>query len=137
MPGSPPPTGPNSSDPDGEFSLDVELPDDSVFTIEDYEEMHHAASSNQGRRILDALTEHDSLTVPDLMEITGMSEGDLHTYIRRLTRTALIATRRRPTVTREYYTLTDPGRVVQNQGPQTGVRKLAEQEAAIASKYSE
>lgn len=126
---------------DGGFALDVDLPKDGLFTLEEYLEMYDVASSKPAFAVLNALNEDGRLSASELSTMIGREGNDLHYYLRKLKRTALIRNRRNPNTGTEepysYYVLTDLGYVVLTEGLKTGIEKLAAEEATISAKYDE
>ena len=133
------PDAEEDDDGDEEFSLDVDLPEDSLFTVEDYLEMYKTATSEPAFRILCALSEEGKLGASELGMMLDREDNDLHYYLRKLKRSALIKNRRDPNTgtqeTYSYYELTDIGHVVLTEGVATGVEKLAAEEKTISEKY--
>lgn len=126
---------------DDEFSLDVDLPEDSLFTLEDYLEMYQVASSDPAFSILTALSEEGRLSANELSMMLGREGNELHYYLRKLKRSGLIRNRRDPNTGTEepysYYVLTDLGHTVLTEGLKTGIKKLAAEEATISEKYDD
>lgn len=132
----------NDGDHDGEEpELDIDLPEDSLFTLEEYLEMYDVASSGPAFEILKALREADKLSASELETVLDREGNNLHYYLRKLKRSALVRNRRDPNTgteeTYSYYELTDPGHIVMTEGLETGIEKLAAAEATISQKYSE
>lgn len=121
--------------------LAIDFPDDSLFTLEEYLEMYSVASSPPAFRILHALSEHDRLSESELSELLDREGNELHYYLRKLKRSALIRNRRDPNTGTEepysYYALTDLGKTVLTCGLKAGIEKVAEEEGEISEKYSE
>jgi DNA-binding MarR family transcriptional regulator len=149
-------SGPNSTRPDGgmlpddgdggkgddqEFAIDVELPEDSLFTLDDYLEMYETAASQPAFDILTALGEERRLSASEFEMMLDREGNDLHYHLRKLKRSGLIKNRRDPnTGTKEtysYYELTDLAHVILTEGLATGVQKLVAEEATISEKYGE
>lgn len=132
-------TSDDENDGDEEHSLDVDLPEDSLFTLEEYLEMYDVASSEPAFAILCALSEEGQLSASELSMMLGREGNDLHYYLRKLRRVALVRNRRDPNTGTEepysYYTLTDLGHTVMTEGLKTGIEKLAAEEATISEKY--
>ena len=130
---------PHQEDGDG-FDLDVELPKDSLFDIEDYLKMYEVASKPKQFTILTALAENNELSTSELSMVLGEADNALHYPLRTLKEVALIRNRRDPTTgtekTYSYYELTDMGRTVLAEGVQEGIKILARQESALKNKYS-
>jgi len=126
---------------DQEFSIDVELPNESFFTLEEYLEMYETAASQPAFDILTALGEEGRLSASELEMMLDREGNDLHYHLRKLKRSALIKNRRDPnTGTKEtysYYELTDLAHVILTEGLATGVQKLAAEEATLSEKYGE
>lgn len=124
---------------DEEPSLDLDLPEDSLLTREEYLEMYETAASEPGFTILHALSEEGKLSTSELEMLLDREDNNLHYHLRKLKRCALIRNRRDPnTGTKEtysYYELTDLGHVVLTEGLLTGVQKLAAEERTISEKY--
>jgi len=122
------------------FELDVDLPEDSLFDLEDYLEMYEVASKPKQFRILNALAENNELSTSELSMVLEAKDNALHYPLRTLKDVGLIRNRRDPnTGTKEtysYYELTDMGRVVLTEGVRDGVRLLAREEASLEDKYS-
>ncbi|WP_458209812.1 helix-turn-helix domain-containing protein [Haladaptatus sp. NG-SE-30] len=130
---------PDKEDGNG-FDLDVELPEDSIFDIEDYLKMYEVASKPKQFKILTALAESNELSTSELSMVLGEADNALHYPLRTLKDVALIRNRRDPnTGTKEtysYYELTDMGRTVLTEGIREGVKILAREESALEDKYS-
>jgi DNA-binding MarR family transcriptional regulator len=131
--------GEESSDAD--FSLDVDLPDQSFLTLEEYLEMFKTASSEPAFKILCALQEYTRLSTSELSMVVGREDNDLHYYLRKLKRVGLVVNRRDPNTgteeTYSYYELTDMGELVLTEGIATGVKKIAQDEATLSENYCE
>lgn len=127
-------------DSDEGQGLDIELPDDSLFTLEEYLEMYSVASSEPAFMILTALDGEERLSESELSEMLDREGNELHYYLRKLKRSALIRNRRDPNTGTEepysYYTLTHLGEIVLEYGLKEGIEKLAEEEAEIGEVYS-
>ncbi|MGB9933920.1 winged helix-turn-helix domain-containing protein [Haloarcula amylolytica] len=125
---------------DDEFELDVDLPEDSIFDLEDYLKMYEVASKPKQFRIMEALAEDNELSTSELSMVLGEEDNALHYPLRTLKEVGLIKNRRNPNTgteeTYSYYELTDMGRVVLTEGIREGVRILAREEAALEDKYS-
>ena len=130
---------PDEEDSDG-FDLDVELPEDSIFDLEDYLKMYEVASKPKQFTILTALAENNELSTSELSMVLGEADNALHYPLRTLKEVALIRNRRDPNTgteeTYSYYELTDMGRTVLTEGVREGVKILARQEFALEDKYS-
>jgi|GEM_PF-2878565 predicted transcriptional regulator len=120
--------------------LDIELPEESLFTLDDYLEMYRIASSRPGFAILTLLQTEGRLSTNELSEALNRESNKLHYHLRKLKDTALIRNRRDPNTGTEdvysYYMLTDLGHTVLTQGVKTGVEKLAAEEHDIQEQYS-
>jgi len=131
---------PEDSGGNNGFDLDVDLPEDSIFDLEDYLQMYEVASKPKQFRILNALAEANELSTSELSMYLEEEGNSLHYPLRTLQDVALIKNRRDPNTgteeTYSYYVLTDMGRTVLNEGIETGVKILARQEAALEDKYS-
>jgi DNA-binding MarR family transcriptional regulator len=129
----------NGGDGD-EFSLDPDLPEDSLFDLEDYLDMYQVASKKKPFKILMALNESKELSTSELSMLLGVEGNRLHYPLRKLKDVGLIDNRRDPNTGTEepysYYKLTDMGRTVLVQGPAEGVKTLAKQEESLNEKYS-
>jgi len=125
---------------DDEFELDVDLPEDSIFDLEDYLKMYEVASKPKQFRIMEALAEDNELSTSELSMVLGEEDNALHYPLRTLKEVGLIKNRRNPNTgteeTYSYYELTDMGRVVLTEGIREGVKILAREEAALEDKYS-
>ena len=123
-----------------EFTLDVDLPDDSIFDLDDYLQMYQVASKPKQFRILTALAKNTELSTSELSMVLGEEDNALHYPLRTLKDVALIRNRRDPnTGTKEtysYYELTEMGWTVLTEGVQDGVNRLAREETALEDKYS-
>lgn len=128
-----------SGDGDG-FDLDGDLPEDSLFDLEDYLKMYEVAAKPKQFQILQALAENNQLSTSELSMVLGEEDNALHYPLRTLKDLALIKNRRDPNTgteeTYSYYELTDMGRTVLTEGVRDGVAILARQEAALEDKYS-
>lgn len=131
---------PDDGDDGNGFDLDVELPEDSIFDLEDYLQMYEVASKPKQFKIMHALAENNELSTSELSMVLGEEDNALHYPLRTLKEVSLIKNRRDPhTGTEEtysYYELTDMGRTVLTEGIADGVRILAREEAALEDKYS-
>lgn len=120
-------------------ALDIDLPEDSLFTLEEYLEMYDVASSEPAFSILCALSEADRLSAGELSDALERDGNKLHYHLRKLKRSALIRNRRDPNTGTEdpysYYVLTDLGETVLTHGIKTGIEKLAAEEATITDEY--
>lgn len=118
----------------------VDLPEDSLFTLDEYLDMYKVASSEPAFKILCTLRDESKLSTSELAMLLGREDNDLHYYIRKLKRSGLIRNRRDPNTgteeTYSYYELTDMGHVVLTDGIAAGVQKLACEEATIADNYT-
>lgn len=114
----------------------VELPEDSLFSIEEYLDMYRVASAEPAFQILHALDDEETLSAKELAEILNRDANNLHYYLRKLKRSALIRNRRDPnTGTKEtysYYELTELGHVVLSEGLKTGIQKMVAEEYALS-----
>ena len=130
---------PDKEDGDG-FDLDVELPEDSIFDIEDYLKMYEVASKPKQFTILTALAENNELSTSELSMVLGEEDNALHYPLRTLKEVALIRNRRDPNTgteeTYSYYQLTEMGRTVLTEGVREGVKILVREESALEDKYS-
>jgi DNA-binding MarR family transcriptional regulator len=130
----------DEDDENREISLDIDFPDDTLFTLEEYLEMYRVASSEPAFSVLTALSQEERLSAKELSMLLDREGNDLHYHLRKLKRAALIRNRRDPNTGTEkpysYYTLTELGHTVLTEGLETGIRKLAEKEATISEKYS-
>lgn len=129
----------DEEDSDG-FDLDVDLPEDSIFDLEDYLKMYEVASRPKQFKIMEALAENNELSTSELSMVLGEEDNSLHYPLRTLKEVALIKNRRDPNTgteeTYSYYELTDMGRTVLTEGIREGVKILAREEAALEGKYS-
>lgn len=129
----------DQEDGDG-FDLDVELPEDSIFDVEDYLKMYEVASKPKQYEILKALAKSNRLSTSQLSMELGLKDNALHYPLRTLKKVALIKNRRDPNTgteeTYSYYELTDLGRIVLTEGIGEGVKILAREESALEDKYS-
>jgi len=120
----------------GDAKLAPELPEDSLFTIEEYLEMYKVAASEPAFSILCALSKEDKLSTSELGMMLDREDNDLHYYLRKLKRSALIRNRRDPNTgtgeTYSYYELSDLGHVILTEGLATGVQELVKEEATIS-----
>lgn len=120
--------------------VDVDVPDQSLFDVEDYLQMYKVASKPKQYRILQALAKHNELSTSELSTEISETDNALHYPLRTLKQVGLIRNRRDPntgtTETYSYYELTDMGRIVLTEGIPDGVKKLARQESEIKNKYS-
>jgi DNA-binding MarR family transcriptional regulator len=120
--------------------LNVDLPEDSIFDLEDYLKMYDVASGTKQFRILTALAEENELSTSELSMKLGLEDNALHYPLRTLKEVALIRNRRDPNTgtneTYSYYTLTDMGRIVLTEGIAEGIQILAREETALEDKYS-
>jgi len=120
----------------GDAKLSPEVPEDSLFTIEEYLEMYKVAASEPAFSILCTLSEEDKLSASKLGMMLDREDNDLHYYLRKLKRSALIRNRRDPNTgteeTYSYYELTDLGHVILTEGMATGIQELVKEEATIS-----
>ncbi|WP_241432766.1 helix-turn-helix domain-containing protein [Natrinema pellirubrum] len=116
------------------------MPEDSLFTLEEYLEMYSVAASEPAFKILTALSEEDRLSESELSKMLDREGNELHYYLRKLKRSALVRNRRDPNTGTEepysYYTLTDLSEIVLEYGLKEGIEKLAKEEADISDTYS-
>ncbi|EMA69335.1 MarR family transcriptional regulator [Halorubrum kocurii JCM 14978] len=130
----------DSNEGDNGFDLDVELPEDSLFDLDDYLKMYEVASKPKQYLILEALAENNQLSTSELSMVLGEEDNALHYPLRTLKDVALIKNRRDPNTgteeTYSYYELTELGRIVLTEGIREGVKILARQEASLEDKYS-
>ena len=119
--------------------LDLDLPDDSLLTREEYLEMYETAASEPAFSIMQALREEEKLSASELGALLDRADNSLHYHLRKLKRCALVRNRRDPNTgteeTYSYYELTDLGQVVLTEGLLTGVQKLAAEEQTISESY--
>ncbi|WP_148416543.1 MarR family transcriptional regulator [Haloferax sp. KTX1] len=120
----------------GDAKLSPEVPEDSLFTIEEYLEMYKVAASEPAFSILCTLSEEDKLSASKLGMMLDREDNDLHYYLRKLKRSALIRNRRDPNTgteeTYSYYELTDLRHVILTEGMATGIQELVKEEATIS-----
>jgi DNA-binding transcriptional ArsR family regulator len=130
----------DGSDGDDEPSFDLDLPEDSIFTEEDYYKMYRVASHPLRSKIMRALREYERLSTSEISDIVNKDANDLHYHLRQLKQTALVRNQREPRSGTDepysYYTLTSLGKIVLTEGLETGVQKLATQEHEIQDHYS-
>jgi len=123
------------------FPVGVEIPEDSLFTLEEYLDMYETAATQPAFDILTALSEEGQLSASELEMLLDREGNDLHYHLRKLKRSALIKNRRDPNTgtneTYSYYELTHLAHVILTEGLATGVQKLVAEEATISKKYSE
>jgi DNA-binding transcriptional ArsR family regulator len=123
-----------------EFTLDVEMPADALFDLEEYLEMYEVAAEPKRFKILVALADESRLSTSELSMLLDAEGNDLHYPLRRLTDVGLIENRRDPTTGTEepysYYELTEMARTILTEGVLEGVETLAAQEAALEDTYS-
>ncbi|AHG02337.1 hypothetical protein HALLA_20760 (plasmid) [Halostagnicola larsenii XH-48] len=119
--------------------LGIDLPEDSLFTLEEYLEMYDVASSEPAFSILCALSEAERLSAGELSDALDRDGNELHYYLRKLKRCALVRNRRDPNTGTEdpysYYVLTNLGETILTYGIKTGIEKLVEEEATITDEY--
>lgn len=124
-------------DPD----LAIELPEESLFTLDDYLNMYRVASTRPGFTILTLLRAEKRLSTSELSQALDRESNKLHYHLRKLKDAALIRNRRDPNTGTEdvysYYMLTDLGHTVLTHGVKTGVEKLADEEHEIQERYAE
>jgi DNA-binding MarR family transcriptional regulator len=136
-----PDDGDGGKSDDQEFAIDVELPEDSLFTLKEYLEMYETAASQPAFDILTALGEEGRLSASEFEMMLDREGNDLHYHLRKLKCSGLIKNRRDPnTGTKEtysYYELTELAHVILTEGVATGAQKLAAEEATISERYSE
>jgi len=124
-------------DPD----LAIELPEESLFTLDDYLNMYRVASTRPGFTILTLLQAEERLSTSELSQALDRESNKLHYHLRKLKDAALIRNRRDPNTGTEdvysYYMLTDLGHTVLTHGVKTGVEKLAAEEHEIQERYAE
>lgn len=121
--------------------LAIDFPDESLFTLDEYLEMYHVASSEPAFRILHALSEGGRLSESELSDLLDREGNELHYYLRKLKRSALVLNRRDPNTGTEepysYYALTDLGETVLTCGLKEGIEKLAKEEVEISDRYGD
>ena len=124
-------------DPD----LAIELPEESLFTLDDYLDMYRVAATRPGFAILTLLQAEERLSTSELSQALDRESNKLHYHLRKLKDAALIRNRRDPNTGTEdvysYYMLTDLGHTVLTHGVKTGVEKLAAEEHEIQERYAE
>ncbi|WP_434530033.1 winged helix-turn-helix domain-containing protein (plasmid) [Haloarcula sp. NS06] len=91
---------------DDEFELDVDLPEDSIFDLEDYLKMYEVASKPKQFRIIEALAEDNELSTSELSMVLGEEDNDLHYPLRTLKEVGLIKNRRNPNTGTKRHTRT-------------------------------
>jgi len=125
----------------GAPNIDIELPEESLFTLDDYLEMYNVASTKPGFTILTLLQTEEHLSTSELSQALDRESNKLHYHLRKLKDTALIQNRRNPNTGTEdeysYYMLTDIGHTVLTHGIKTGVEKLVAEEHEIQEQYAE
>lgn len=130
-------------DPGGDDTpnLELNLPEDSLFTEEDYYKMYRVASQPLRSKIMRALHEYGRLSTSEISDIVDKDANDLHYHLRQLKQSALVRNQREPRSGTDkpysYYTLTSLGKTVLTDGLESGVQKLAAQEHDIQDYYSE
>jgi len=122
-----------------EFDLDTDLPECSVFDLEDYLKMYEVASKPKQYQIMEALAENNELSTSELSLVLGEEDNALHYPLRTLKEVGLIKNRRDPSTgteeTYSYYELTDMGWTVLAEGIRDGIKRLAREESALEGKY--
>lgn len=137
------PEHPEDDDPDGDDqpNFELDLPEDSIFSEDDYYKMYRVASQPLRLKIMRALQEQGRLSTSEISAIVNKDANDLHYHLRQLKQTALIRNQREPRSGTDepysYYTLTPLGAIVLTEGLESGVQKLAAQEHNIQDHYSE
>lgn len=120
--------------------IDIELPEESLFTLGDYLEMYRIASSRPGFAILTLLQTEERLSTSELSQALDRESNKLHYHLRKLKDTALIRNQRDPNTGTEdvysYYMLTDIGHIVLTHGVKTGIEKLVTEEHEIQRRYA-
>lgn len=123
-------------DPD----LAIELPEESLFTLDDYLDMYRVASTRPGFAILTLLQTEERLSTSELSQALDRESNKLHYHLRKLKDAALIRNRRDPNTGTEdvysYYILTNLGHTILTHGVKTGVEKLAAEEHEIQERYA-
>jgi len=123
------------------LNQNIELPEESLFTLDDYLKMYNVASTKPGFTILTLLQTEEHLSTSELSQALDRESNKLHYHLRKLKDTALIRNRRDPNTGTEdeysYYMLTDIGHTVLTHGVKTGVEKLAAEEHEIQEQYAE
>ncbi|MFC4249624.1 hypothetical protein ACFOZ7_22275 [Natribaculum luteum] len=133
----------NNPVPQGNMSaLDLpDLPDDSIFRDEDYVRMYRTLVNDPALDILKTLAKHKRMSIGELAEALDRPHDDLPHNLWNLKRVALIREGKDPNTGREepysYYSITDLGRTVLDEGVKEGVRQLAQEEDAIQQRYYE
>ncbi|WP_229774123.1 helix-turn-helix domain-containing protein [Halocalculus aciditolerans] len=98
--------------------------------------MYKVAASKPAFNILRALSEEGKLSTSELGMMLDREDNDLHYYLRKLKRSALIRNRRDPNTgteeTYSYYELTDLGHVILTEGLATGIQELVKEESTIS-----
>lgn len=127
--------GPNAPQ---EVSLD--LPDDNLFSADDYAQMYRVAASEHGNTILTLLHKEGPLSKRDLQSRTGCDADESQAVLKELQRVALITARKAPGLEKESshsYSITRLGEVVLIHGPNLGISILATEEEYIEATYQE
>ncbi len=127
---------------DNMSELDLtDLPDDSIFGDEDYVRMYRTLANDSALDILKTLGQHKRMSLGELAEALDRPHDDLPHNLWNLKHVALIREGKDPNTGREepysYYSITDLGRTVLDEGVKEGVRQLAQGEDAIQQRYSE
>ncbi|WP_255191916.1 winged helix-turn-helix domain-containing protein [Natronobeatus ordinarius] len=130
----------DDSNGDDRPPFDLDLPEDSLFTEEDYYKMYRIAADPLRSKIMRALSVHERLSTGQISKLVDRDANDLHYHLRQLKQTALIRNQREPrsgtTEPYSYYTLTPLGETVLTEGLEDGVKKLAAQEREIREHFS-
>lgn len=134
------PERPDDPDGDDKPNFELDLPEDSIFTEDDYYKMYRVAAQPLRLKIMQALREYERLSTSEISDIVEKDANDLHYHLRQLKKTALVRNQREPRSGTDepysYYRLTPLGNIVLTEGLESGVQKLAAQEHDIQDHYS-
>jgi len=123
------------------LDLNIELPNESLFSLDDYLQLYNVGSTRVGFSILTLLETEKRLSTSELSDALDRESNKLHYHLRKLKRTGLIRNRRDPSTgtedTYSYYMLTELGQTVLTHGVKTGLEKLAAEEYEIQQRYAE
>lgn len=130
MPGKGDPSGPTTP-------LDgfLDLPEDSLFTADDYTRMYRVAASETGHIILGLLHEEGQLSERTLKSRAGENADEFQAVLKQLQRAALITQRKGPHLEDSSYSISRLGKVVLMHGPKRGISILATEEECIEATY--
>lgn len=130
MPRKRDPSAPNTP-PD----VSLDLPEDSLFTADDYARMYRVAASETGHTILRLLHKEGQLSERNLKSRAGDNADEFQAVLKQLQRVALITHRKGPHLEDSSYSISRLGKVVLMHGAKRGISILATEEECINATY--